>query len=180
MIILIAVAITLGSSALYLNTFKNRTQESWLLINEVMNDNFNANLKVQDLNLELQKKIEDVLGNEVDNRIKEILTKGDNKTEEKYDIKRLPIKALPLFLQNEVLRKYNIARLEKQYQVSKYTNAAPWLAYCLEQLYYQDNQPMKALVYCNFIKDNYTKHPLSKQVVQYNEASALKNEFYIK
>ena len=178
-IILIALAITLGSSALYLDTFKKRTQRSWLLINEVINDNINTNLKVRDLDEKLQKKIEAVLGNEVDDRIKKILTKGNSKTQVKYNIKRLPVKTLPRFLKNEVLRKYNITRLEKQYQLAKFTNAAPWLAYCLEKLYYQDNQPAKALIYCNLIKENYEKHPLSDQVVQYNEASALKNEFIL-
>ena len=56
-IILIALAITLGSSALYLDTFKKRTQRSWLLINEVINDNINTNLKVRDLDEKLQKKL---------------------------------------------------------------------------------------------------------------------------
>ncbi|NUM36323.1 MAG: peptidylprolyl isomerase [Candidatus Brocadiae bacterium] len=170
----IALVLVFVFSYSYITSLQAASQKSWEILSEVWSNMTtghlsSANLLVKDLHPDLVASVKQALG-DVNSLPEEI--KQDNVT----TLELLPVSNIPNPLKNKIVREYNIKRVEEQFANAQRTNAAPWLAYCLAQLYFFNNQPRQALYYYNYITSTYPNHPLQANLLQLQEWNVLKEE----
>lgn len=170
----IALVIVIALAYSYVLSLQEASQKSWEMLSDVWNimttgHMTSSHLRVKDLHADIAASVKDALGD-----IHSLPDEMQNETVKTLDA--LPVSNIPNPLKNKVLREYNIKRVEEQFQNAQRTNAAPWLAYCLAQLYFFNNQPRQALYYYNLITSAYPNHPLQANLLQLQEWNTLKEE----
>jgi len=168
------LVLVVGFGYYYITSLQNASQKSWEILNDVWNimvtgQSATSDLLIKDMHPQVVASVKEALGDI--NSIPEEMRDEKVKT-----LELLPVSNIPNPLKNKILREYNIRRVEDQFHMAQRTSAAPWLAYCLAQLYFFNNQPRQALYYYDLITTAYPKHPLQASITQMQEWDVLKQE----
>lgn len=168
---IIAVAVFWG----YNNYMQGQVDQGWTAINNAWNNTMNASIldpkfTVANLSASIQTDVMNTLGS--------IESLPADLQKQWGTVQEIPVQALPEPLRTQMIRKYNIEKLEDIYAHTLANESTPWTLLTLSQLYFLQGNIAKSKEYQIVLTEKYANHPVIKELdktVLEKEAKFLKN-----